>query len=112
MDAGADSIEQCGVMIEANEKGFFQHQKSYIDKLKGIVPKNSKARTSEKLTDIDQSILRGWCGEFSWHGVSTLPWVSAWVADIQSKIPDGDYELFGMANNVTKMVKANRTDGI
>ena len=37
---------------------------------------------------------------------------SAWVADIQSKIPDGDYKLFGMANNVTKLVKANRTDGI
>ncbi|CAK0880367.1 unnamed protein product, partial [Prorocentrum cordatum] len=112
MDDEIDSIEQCGVTIEKNEKGFFQHQQNYIDKLKEIFPKYPKAKGSDRLTEADQSTLRTWCGALSWLGVNTLPWVSAWVADVQSKIPNGDYKLFSIANNITKMVKANRTDGI
>ncbi|CAK0863661.1 unnamed protein product [Prorocentrum cordatum] len=70
-----------------------------------------KARPSDRLSEADQSTLRTWCGALSWLGVNTLPWVSAWVADVQSKIPTGDYKLLGIANNITKMVKANKTDG-
>eukprot|EP00959_Pyramimonas_sp_CCMP1952_P287368 6010033-Pyramimonas_sp.AAC.1 len=30
-------------------------------------------------------------------------WFFAWVADVQSKTLTGDYKLFGIANNITKM---------
>ncbi|CAK0895852.1 unnamed protein product, partial [Prorocentrum cordatum] len=90
MEDGPNSIEQCGVTIESNEKGFFQHQRAYIDKLKEITPKYPKARSDDKLTEADQT----------------------WVADVQSKIPDGDYKLFTVASNISKMVKANQNDGI
>ncbi|CAK0906464.1 unnamed protein product [Prorocentrum cordatum] len=112
MDDGIDSVEQCGVSMVANDRGFFQHQQSYIDKLMEIIPKHPKARPSDRLSEADLGTLRTWCDALSWLDANTLPWMSAPVADVQSKIPTGDYKLFGIANNITKTVKANRTDGI
>ncbi|CAK0904869.1 unnamed protein product, partial [Prorocentrum cordatum] len=51
MDDGIDSIGQCGVAIVKNEKGFFQHQQGYIDKLKEIFPQYPKAKSGDRLTE-------------------------------------------------------------
>ena len=66
----------------------------------------------DKLSEVDQGTLRTWCGELSWLGVNTLPWLSAWVVYVQGQIPTGDYKLFVLAKDIIKMVKANRKDGI
>ncbi|CAK0846211.1 unnamed protein product [Prorocentrum cordatum] len=61
MDDGIDSIEQCGVTIVRNEKGFFQHRQGYIDKLKEIFPKCPKAKTGDRLTEADQRPFQEAC---------------------------------------------------
>ncbi|CAK0911327.1 unnamed protein product, partial [Prorocentrum cordatum] len=60
MDDGIDSIEQCGATIVKNEKGFFQHQQGYIDKLKEIFPKYPKAKSSDRLTEACDFTVLDW----------------------------------------------------
>ncbi|CAK0855515.1 unnamed protein product [Prorocentrum cordatum] len=60
MDDGIDSIEQRGVAIARNEKGFFQHQQGYIDKLKEIFPKYPKAKSGDRLTEACDFTVLDW----------------------------------------------------
>ncbi|CAK0904649.1 unnamed protein product, partial [Prorocentrum cordatum] len=83
MNDSITSLEQCGVTIEENEMGFFLHQRAYVD----------------KITE-DQTVLRAFCGEVYWLGVNAIPFLLAWVAELQSKIPEGTRSLFTAANNI------------
>ncbi|CAK0860660.1 unnamed protein product [Prorocentrum cordatum] len=60
MDDGIDSIEQCGVTIVKKEKGFFQHQQGYIDKLTEIFPKYPKAKSGDRLTEACDFTVLDW----------------------------------------------------
>ncbi|CAK0817744.1 unnamed protein product, partial [Prorocentrum cordatum] len=101
MNDGITSLEQCGVTIEENEKGFFLHQRAYADKITEVRPPDGgRHRPTDNLRDKDQTVLRAFCGEVYWLGVNTMPFLLAWVAELQSKIPEGTHSLFTAANNI------------
>ncbi|CAK0829661.1 unnamed protein product [Prorocentrum cordatum] len=113
MNAGIDSLEQRGVTIVENAKGFFLRQRAYADKIQEVRPAdNGRHRPSDTLREKDQTILRAFCGEVYWLGVNTMPFLLAWVAELQSKILNGTRSLFTTANNIVKLIKQNQHIGL
>ncbi|CAK0840995.1 unnamed protein product, partial [Prorocentrum cordatum] len=113
MNDGITSLEQCGVTIEENEKGFFLHQRAHADKIAEVRPSDGgRHRPTDNLRDKDQTVLRAFCGEVYWLGVNTMPFLLAWVAELQSKIPEGTRSLFTAANNIVKLIKQNQRMGL
>ncbi|CAK0911574.1 unnamed protein product, partial [Prorocentrum cordatum] len=113
MNDGISSLEQRGVTIEENEKGFFLHQRTYADKIHEVRPVDcGRHRPTDTLRKKDQTTLMAFCGEVYWLGVNTTPFLLAWVAELQSKIPNGTRSLFTAANSIVKLIKQNQHMGL
>ena len=113
MNDGIASLEQCGVMIEENEQGFFLHQRAYIEKITEVsAASGGRHRSTDTLKDQDKTALREFCGKVYWLGVNTMPFVLAWVADLQSKIPEGTHQLYTAANNIVKLIQQHKHMGL
>eukprot|EP00959_Pyramimonas_sp_CCMP1952_P437051 9150858-Pyramimonas_sp.AAC.1 len=54
------------------------------------------------------NLWASFCGEVYWLGVNATPFLLAWVAELQWKIPNGARGPFATANNIVKLIKQNQ----
>ncbi|CAK0832360.1 unnamed protein product, partial [Prorocentrum cordatum] len=114
MNDGVASAEQCGaITIEENGKGFFLRQRADADNIQEVRPPDGgRHRPPDSLRDKDQTVLRAICGEIYWLGVNAMSFLLAWVAELQSKMPNGTRSLFTTANNIVMLSRQNQYMGL
>ena len=99
--------------IEQTEDAFRLSQTEFAEKVQEVnIKGKSKRQPDEDLREDEKSRLRTLCGDGMWLASQTMPQISAWVADLQAKIPQGKVRLIHEANHLVKLIRQNAHKGL